>query len=114
MTAHLKDAAAAATRDQGPVPPAMVVDGAPHTSGVVVFRNPDGSSEAGIWECTPGAYHVTVERDEFCHLLAGAVVVTEDGGEPLELGTGDCAMCPQGWSGTWRIVETIRKAYLIA
>ena len=114
MTAHLRDAAVAPTCDQGPVPADMVREGAPHTAGVVVFRNPDGSSEAGIWECTPGAYHVVVERDEFCHLLAGAVTVAQDGGEALTLRAGDCAMFPRGWSGTWRISETIRKAYMIA
>jgi uncharacterized protein len=112
--ALLRDAAHAPTSDQGPVPAGQVLEGAPHTSGVVVFRNADGSSEAGIWECTTGAYHVVVERDEFCHLLAGRVVVAEDGGEPVELRPGDCMMFPRGWSGSWRITETIRKAYMIA
>jgi uncharacterized cupin superfamily protein len=114
VTAHLRAAAAAPTEDQGAVPADMVVEGRPHTAGVVVHRNADGSSEAGIWECTAGAYHVVCVRDEFCHLLAGRVTVTEDGGEPLELQAGDCAMFPRGWSGTWRITEPIRKAYMIA
>lgn len=110
----LRDAVNAPVEDQGPVPAAMVTEGAPHTAGVVVFRNEDGSSEAGIWECSAGAYRVTVERDEFCHLLAGRVVVSEDGREPVELRPGDCMMFPRGWTGEWRIVEPIRKVYMVA
>jgi uncharacterized protein len=110
----LRDAANAAVTDQGPVPAEMVVEGAPHTSGTVVFVNADGSSEAGIWDCSAGAYRVTVERDEFCHLLRGRVVVSEDGQDPVELRPGDCMMFPRGWTGEWRIVESVRKAYMIA
>jgi len=36
--------------------------------------------------------------------------VTPDGGE---LGAGDMAVFPKGWSGTWDIHETIRKVYAI-
>ena len=47
------------------------------------------------------------------HLVAGRMTVTPDGGEPTELGAGDMAVFPQGWSGTWDIHETVRKVYAI-
>ena len=45
--------------------------------------------------------------------LAGRMTVTPDGGAPQEVGTGDCAVVPRGWTGTWQIHETIRKLYVI-
>jgi uncharacterized cupin superfamily protein len=41
------------------------------------------------------------------------MTVTPDGGVPQEVGTGDCAVFPRGWSGTWQIHETIRKLYVL-
>ena len=37
--------------------------GAPvsHTSGLLLFRNEDKSSEMGLWECTPGRWRCEVE-----------------------------------------------------
>ena len=50
---------------------------------------------------------------EVIHLVAGRMTVTPDGGEPTELGAGDMAVFPKGWSGTWDIHETVRKVYAI-
>ena len=30
-----------------------------------------------------------------------------------EIGPGDTAMFPRGWTGTWQIRETIRKLYVL-
>jgi hypothetical protein len=35
------------------------------------------------------------------------------GVEPSEVGTGDIAVFPTGWKGTWDIHETVRKVYSI-
>ena len=35
------------------------------------------------------------------------------GGEPSEIGPGDTAVFPRGWTGTWQIHETIRKLYVL-
>jgi hypothetical protein len=47
------------------------------------------------------------------HILSGRMTVTADGGEPFEIGPGDTAVFPLGWTGTWQIHETIRKLYVI-
>jgi len=36
-----------------------------------------------------------------------------DGGESAEIGPGDTAVFPRGWTGTWQIHETIRKLYVL-
>ncbi len=73
----------------------------------------DGSLSAGIWECTAGPSYWVQDEHEVIQVLAGRMTVTIDGGEPVELGAGDLAVFPKGWSGTWEIHETIRKVYAI-
>jgi uncharacterized cupin superfamily protein len=41
------------------------------------------------------------------------MTVTPDGGEPCEIGAGDVAVFPVGWTGTWEIHETVRRLFWI-
>ena len=83
------------------------------TRGALLYKGPAGAPEAGVWECTPGAWECRVARDEFCHFLAGRCVYTHDSGERTELGAGDAAFFPAGWSGRCEVNETVRKVYVI-
>ena len=98
--------------DWGPVakPAGDVVS---HTNGRLLHRDEDGNSETGLWVCTPGVWRCEVERDEFCHFLAGRCVYTDDEGERLEIEGGDAAFFPAGWAGTCEVLETVRKTYMI-
>jgi len=82
------------------------------TSGITMWKG-EGDAESGIWECTAGPSRWALETNEFVHLLSGRMTVTEDGGEPVELGPGDTVLFPLGWKGTWEIHETLRKLYVI-
>jgi uncharacterized protein len=81
------------------------------TAGLTLWE--EGEQSSGIWECTAGPSHWTLETHEFVHLLTGRMTVTPDGGESVELGAGDTMLFPKGWSGTWDIAETLRKVYVI-
>ncbi len=82
-------------------------------SGVLLFRNPDKSSEMGVWQCTPGEWRCEVARDEFCYFLAGRCVYTADSGEVIAIGPGTAAAFPAGWKGRCRVSETVRKVYMV-
>ena len=57
------------------------------------------------------------ERDglewEFCHILAGVSVIEEDGGAARIVRPGDSFLLRPGFTGSWEVVETTRKAYVI-
>ena len=109
LTPYLDDALTAELEDWGPLEeatgPAMA------TTGIELWSDADVS--AGIWECTPGPSHWTLETHEVIHVVAGRMTVTPDGGEPSEIATGSVAVFPRGWSGTWQIHQTLRKVYAI-
>ena len=60
------------------------------TSGLTLWN--DGDQEVGIWECTAGPSHWTLETHEEIYIISGRMTVTRDGGEPLEVGAGDAVV----------------------
>jgi len=68
---------------------------------------------AGIWEATPGAWRVMYDEWEFCHIVSGVSVITEDGGAARTVRAGDAFVLRPGFAGVWEVVETTRKEYVI-
>ena len=87
-------------------------------SGSPTFRTwnveeAEGGLYAGIWEATPGAWRISYDEWEFCHILAGVSVITEDDGEARTVKAGDSFVLRPGFKGIWEVLETTRKEYVI-
>jgi uncharacterized cupin superfamily protein len=87
-------------------------------SGAPKFRTwnaeeAEGGLYAGIWEATPGKWRIVYDEWEFCHILAGLSVITEEGGEARTAKPGDSFVLRPGFKGTWEVIETTRKEYVI-
>ncbi|MCA1489917.1 cupin domain-containing protein [Sinorhizobium alkalisoli] len=72
-----------------------------------------GGLYAGIWESTPGKWRVIYEEWEYFHILSGYSIVTEEGGEAVHLRPGHRMVLRPGFNGTWEVVETTRKDYVV-
>lgn len=103
---------AGAGPEEGAPAPDRIVSGAPSFKTWNV-EEADGGLYAGIWEATPGKWRIAYDEWEFCHILAGVSIVTEDGGEAHTLKAGDSFILRPGFKGTWEVVETTRKEYVI-
>ena len=90
-----------------------ILSGQPHTRTWNVEETPDGKTFAGIWEATPGKWRVVYDEWEFCRVESGVSVVTGDDGQAVTLKAGDSLVLRPGFSGTWEVLETTRKAYVI-
>ncbi|RWA62242.1 cupin domain-containing protein [Mesorhizobium sp.] len=73
----------------------------------------DGGLYAGIWESTPGKWRIVYDEWEFCHILSGVSVISEDGGEARTVKAGDSFVLRPGFKGSWEVLETTRKEYVI-
>ena len=87
-------------------------------SGTPEFRTwnleeAEGGLYAGIWEATPGKWRIVYDEWEYFNVLSGYSIVTEEGGEAVHLRAGDRMVVRPGFNGTWEVVETTRKDYVI-
>jgi uncharacterized cupin superfamily protein len=67
----------------------------------------------GIWQATPGKWRIAYDEWEYCRILSGVSVITEDDGAALTLRAGDSFVIRPGFRGTWEVLETTRKDYVI-
>lgn len=101
--------------DLGPLEPKPTsIEGAQREAAVTLCSHDGGRVEIGVWECTPGRF--TADRStsaEFCHFISGRVEMTHADGRKQTLGPGDTVNLPLGWKGEWRVIEHVRKLYVI-
>ena len=64
-----------------------------------------------IWEKEVSTFPWTYTERETCYFLAGEVVVTPEGGEPVTLRKGDLVTFPEGMRCTWDVRLPVRKHY---
>ncbi|UCG14377.1 MAG: cupin domain-containing protein [Deltaproteobacteria bacterium] len=87
-------------------------------STINVERNPSEDrlkeldvSSWPIWSKEASEFPWKYDAKEICYLLEGDVVVTPDGGEPVEIKKGDLVTFPKDMSCTWEIRKDVRKHY---
>lgn len=68
---------------------------------------------AGIWESTPGEWRIRYSEWEYCEILSGVSVLVDASGNERRFAAGDVFVIRPGFEGTWRVVETTRKRYVI-
>lgn len=67
----------------------------------------------GIWEATPGKWRIVYDEWEYCRMLKGRSVITAADGTEYPLKEGDSFILRPGFTGTWEVLETTRKDYVI-
>lgn len=89
-----------------------LISGNPEFATWNIEDNGDGLY-AGIWQSTPGKWRIAYDEWEYFHILEGHSIVTEDGGAIHDLKAGDRLIIRPGFKGTWEVIETTRKDYVI-
>ncbi|MBO1902414.1 DUF861 domain-containing protein [Leucobacter weissii] len=79
-----------------------------------LFSTEDDGLHAGTWETEEGVSRWDfAESGEVIYVLGGRMTVQRDGEAPQEVGAGDLAIFPKGWTGTWTVTERLSKVYVI-
>ena len=91
--------------------PSRVISGDPvHTTWNIEER--DGLY-CGLWQSTPGKWRVNFTEWEYVHIHSGHSIVTDSAGVETHLRAGDSFLLRPGFQGTWEVVETTLKDYVI-
>lgn len=90
------------------------VDGKSRNRGRLLWKGRrDGLPEAGIWDCTPGSWHLELPRDELCHFVSGHATYRRNDGEIIEVTPGTVVHFREGWNGIVTVHETTRSIYML-
>lgn len=103
---------AAVEPEEGAPAPGRLISGEPRFTTWNI-EEAAGGIYAGIWQSTPGKWRVEYDEWEYFNILEGYSILTEDGGEPVHLRPGDRQIIRSGFKGTWEVVETTRKDYVV-
>lgn len=87
---------------------------------IIVEHTPDAErlNDLGVsgwptWSKEVSVFPWTFDETEVAFVLEGEVVITPDGGEPVQFGKGDLVTFPEGLSCTWDVRKPLRKHYQI-
>lgn len=100
------------TPEEGAPAPERLIEGEPRFR-TWNLEEADGGVYAGIWESTPGKWRISYDEWEYFHMLEGYSIITPYDGEPVHLRAGDRLILRPGFNGTWEVVETTLKDYVI-
>lgn len=95
--------------------PDRLVQGNPSRQTWEHYVNRDGVLSCGIWACEVGAWRIRFadNKDEFFCVIEGRVRLRDDAGEVVEIGAGEAAVIPAGFSGIFEVLQPVRKYFAV-
>ena len=106
-------------RDQLPEPetlrpnPGKVIEGDPVFTLWTLDQDAPGQRFTGLWHSTKGAWRVSYDEWEYCALIEGEAIITEDGVLPRTLKAGHHVVFQPGFKGSWQVVEPVLKSFVV-
>ena len=74
----------------------------------------NGKILVAAYEAGPGKVYIDgAVYDEFVQILEGRLILTPDGGDPVEFKQGDSLVVPEGYKGYWDMPEKYRELIII-
>ena len=70
-----------------------------------------GGRQWDIWEKEISEFPWHYNEPEQCYFLAGKVIVTPAGGQPVSINQGDFVTFLAGLMCTWKVLQPVRKHY---
>lgn len=99
-------------REEAPVAADRVAEGSPRTVTALDYQCGD-KLFAGEWSATTGAWRVSYDEWEFCHVLEGVCELETSDGEKRRFQAGDSFIIEPGFIGVWRVIEPMKKRFVV-
>ena len=95
------------------VAPHKRLEGDPLQTVWMDYVDPTGQFQVGVWRSEPGKWRVAYTEEEYCHVLEGRSVITDESGHAVTVSAGDGFVIPAGFVGTWEVLQTTTKRFVI-
>lgn len=90
-----------------------LVSGNPLQSIWLEYEDPTKQFSVGIWASEVGEWRIRYTEEEYCRILEGRSVITDEAGRSVTVVAGTEFTIPAGFVGTWRVEEPTRKRFVI-
>lgn len=77
------------------------------------YSSKDNCFHSGIWDSQAGEWKIAYSEDEFCFILDGESVISDEQGNQMTVVKGDQFVIPAGFSGTWKVPAYCKKIYVV-
>jgi uncharacterized cupin superfamily protein len=74
----------------------------------------EGQLSTGLWTCEPRTVPYTFPGDETFQVLEGELRIEMEGGDAVDLKTGDLVSFPKGRNATWTIKAPCKLFFVIS
>ncbi|WP_353167393.1 cupin domain-containing protein [Acinetobacter sp.] len=91
-----------------------LVQGNPKRLTESLYEHPN--MNCGIWQCEIGAWHIQFadNKQEFFQIIEGMVRLHDPLTQTfIEIKAGQAGIIPPGFSGTFEVVETVKKYFVV-
>ena len=95
------------------LPAEKLLEGNPRQSHWPHYQNAAQTFATGHWQSEPGKWRIHYTEDEYCEILAGRSVITDAAGNARTVQAGDRFVIARGFTGTWEVLETTLKIYVV-
>lgn len=89
------------------------LEGNPQQTLCTQYTDPKGEFFIGLWSSEVGKWKVQYTEEEFCCMLTGISIITDETGAALTVKAGDEFVIPAGFVGTWEMLEPTTKRFVI-
>ena len=95
------------------LPAEKLLEGNPRQTLWMQYTDSSQQFLAGVWRSEPGKWRVAYTEEEVCHMLEGRSILIGDDGVATVVVAGERFVVPRGFTGTWEVVETTTKHFVI-
>jgi uncharacterized cupin superfamily protein len=95
------------------LPAEKLLQGNPKQTVWLHYTDGSGKFMAGIWHSERGCWKIRYTEEEYCQVLEGVSVITDQAGTALTVQAGAEFVIPSGFVGTWEVLEPTRKRFVI-
>jgi uncharacterized protein len=95
------------------LPPEKLISGNPKQTVWLHYTDPSKQFLVGIWRSEPGKWRISYTEEEYCHMIEGASIITNEAGQAVTVVAGESFIVPRGFVGTWEVVQTTTKRFVV-
>ncbi len=95
------------------LPAERLLQGNPRQTVWMHYTDRSGKFMAGVWHSGRGRWKIFYTEEEYCQILEGVSVITDQAGIAVTVRAGEECVIPSGFVGTWEVVEPTRKRFVI-